>query len=230
MAASDLLGQLGVEIGAEGGIISFGWIADVIIFLILAGVLGVVTYIYASKKSYNKTIVKYREIDGRTKKTGIEKAKEIVLPGTSVRAFYLKSSGFYMPRPSIETGINEYWYFIRKDGEWMNIGMENVNEKLKQLGLHFDHTDMRMANAALKRLVDKSYKKINWLKEYAPYIGFGMIIIMVGIGGYLVMGESAKIVSAAAQNVEAFVEITETMNSILGNINNIAASSGAVAA
>ncbi len=221
MTAHDILGQLGVDVD-----IGFGWIGDIVIFLVVAALIGVATFIYASKKSYNKSIIKYREIDGITRKTGTERAKEIVLPGTSVRAFYLKSSGFFIPRPSIETGINEYWYFVRKDGEWMNIGIENVNEKLKELGLHFDHTDMRMANAALKRLVDKSYKKINWLKEYAPYIGFGVIIIMVSVGGYLVMGESSKVVSAAALNVEALAKITETMNSLLGNINNIASSSG----
>ncbi len=226
MAASDFLGQLGVNIGSDGGFVSFSFFGDIVIFLILCIIAGVVTYWYLNKKSYNKEIVKFREINGVTRRVGVEKAKEIVLPGTSVRAFYLKNSKFYIPRPSIETGQNEFWYFIREDGEWVNVGLANLNTELKQLGLKYDHTDMRMANAALKRLVDKSYKKSNWLKEYAPYIGFAIIIIMVSIGGYMVMGESAKVVSATVPNVEALAEITETLNSILGNINNIASSSG----
>ena len=45
---------------------------------------------------------------------------------------------------------------------------------------------------------------------------------MVGIAGYLVIGESAKIISSTAANVEALETITETMNHILSNLNNIA--------
>lgn len=227
MAFTDFLGQMGVDIGGGSGFFSFIFIRDIMILLFLCLLAGAFTYWYVQRKSYNKTIVKYREINGATRRVGIEKAKEIVLPNTSVRAFYLKSSKFFIPRPSIESGENEYCYFIREDGEWMNVGISNPNTKLRELGLKFDHTDMRMANAALKRLVDKSYKKINWMKEWAPYIGFSVIIIMVAIGGYLVMGESAKVVGAASGNVQALQGITENLEQILVNINNIAASSGA---
>lgn len=226
MAASDLLGKLGVEVDGSGGIVSFNFIGDLIIFVLLCLVAGAITYWYLSKKSWNKQIVKVKEVNGITRRVGIERAKEITLPGTSVRAFYLKESKFYIPRPSIETGMNEFWYFIRQDGEWVNVGLANINDEMKSLGLKYDHSDMRMANAALKRLVDKSYKKSNWLKEYAPYIGFAVIIIMVAIGGYMVIGESAKIVSSTNGNVEALERITETMNGILSNLNNIASSSG----
>ncbi len=226
MAFSDTLNQLGVEIGGESGIISFSFLGDIVIFIILAIIAGGFTFWYTNKKSYNKTIVKFREINGRTTRVGVEKAKEITLEGTSVRAYYLKSSKFFIPRPSIESAENEFWYFIRNDGEWLNIGLENINEKMDTLGLKFDHTDMRMANAALKRLVDKSYKKSNFLKEWMPYIGFSIIIIMVGISGYLVIGEASKVMGGAAANIEALAEITKTMNEILSNMNNIASSSG----
>ena len=218
------LEQLGVK-GVEGGL-NFSFVKDIGLLLILLIIAGVFTYVYIHRKSYNKTIVKYREINGIVRRVGSEKAREIVLPNTSVRACYLRNSKFFIPRPSIETGQNEYWYFIRDDGEWLNIGMANVNRKLKELDLKFDHTDMRMANAALKRLVDKSYKKSNWIKEWAPYIGFSVIIIMLAIGGYLVMGESGKVAGAAARNVESLNEIVKSLDTILGNMNNIASSSG----
>lgn len=226
MAFSDFLGQLGVNVGTDPGTFSFNFIGDIIILLLLCLIVGGFTYWYVQKKSYDKTIVKFREVNGITRRVGIEKAKEIILPNTSIRAFYLKKSKFFMPRPSIESGENEFWYFVRHDGEWINVGIANVNEELKQLGLKYDHTDMRMANAALKRLVDKSYKKINWMKEWAPYIGFGVIIIMVSIGGYLVMGESAKVVGASAGNVQALQGIAESLDRILASMNNLAATSG----
>lgn len=225
MAVGDLLSQVGID-KLPGGGFSLSFLGDLsflIVFLLLA---AAVTFWYINKKSYKKTIVKFREINGVVRRVGTEKAKEIVLPNTSIRAFYLRSSKFYLPRPSIETGVEEYWYFVRDDGEWLNIGLTNVNEMMKKLNIKFDHTDMRMANAALKRLIDKAYKKSNWIKEWAPYIGFAVIIIMLGIAGFLVMGESAKVVSAAAKNVESLSSITEALKDILVNINNIASSSG----
>ncbi len=226
MAFSDFLGQMGIEIGQNGSAFSFNFVGDIMIFLVAAVIVAVFTFWFISRKTYNKSLVMFREINGQTRRMGVEKAKEITLPGTSVRAYYLKKAKFYIPRPSIETGQDEFWYFIREDGEWVNVGLANLNKELKQLNLKYDHTDMRMANAALKRLVDKSYKKINWVKEWAPYIGFGVIIIMVAIGGYLVMGESAKVVSAAASNVQSLNEITTTMEEILRSLDNIVSSSG----
>lgn len=226
MAFSDFLGQLGVDLGTNDGGIKFNFIGDVIIFCILAVIAAIVTYIIISRKTFNKDIVKFREVNGIARRVGTEKAKEIQLPGTSVRAFYLQKSKFYIPRPSIESSQDEFWFYIRNDGEWINVGLANINDELTKLGLNYDHTDMRMANAALKKLVDKSYKKGNWVKEWAPYIGFGAIIIMLGVSGYLVMNESAKITTAAAGNVEALRDITIAMKDILSSANNIAQSSG----
>ena len=225
MGVGDILNQAGVDIGS--GAINWGGFATNAIILIIGLILaGMITWWWANKKSYNKTLVKFREINGVCRRVGIEKAREISLPGTSVRAFFLRKSKFYLPRPSIETGADEYWYFIRDDGEWMNIGIGNVNKQLSELGVKFDHTDMRMANAALKRLVDRSYKKTNWLKEYAPYIAMGILIIMLSIAVYIPMQKGGEVTGAAASNVESFQEITETMNEILINMNNIASSSG----
>lgn len=228
MAFSDTLQGLGVDLGTSGALNNFTFIRDIIIFLLMCGVAAGVTYYVINKRQWNKTIVKFREDNGITRRIGVEKAKEIILPNTSVRAFYLKNSKVYLPRGSIESAENEYWYFIRNDGEWLNVGLQNINDTFTQLGLKYDHSDMRMANAALKKLVDKNYKKSNWVKEWAPYIGFGVIIIMVAIGGYLVMGESAKIVNAAGNNVEALKDITQTMNEILKSLDNIKTNSGAI--
>ena len=227
MAFSDTLAGLGVDVGSVSSLSNFTFIRDVVIFLILAAIAGGVTYYIVNKRTWNKTIVKFREVHGVARRVGVEKAKEVTLPNTSVRAFFLQSK-IFLPRGSIESAENEYWYFIRNDGEWINVGLENINEKLDQMGLKMDHTDMRMANAALKKLVDNSYKKTNWMKEWAPYIGFTVIILIVGVMGYLVMGESAKVVSAAGGNVESLKDITASMAEILRSLENIKSGSGVI--
>lgn len=225
-AINDLLGNLGVDtdlnIGAGIGSIFSNFM--ILFLFLIAG--GLVTYWYISKKSYNKTIHIFEDVNNSPAPMGQDKAKEITLPFTSVRAFYLKNRKIYLPRASIQTGKNNYWYFIREDGEWVNVTLESLNTKLKQLRIKYDHTDMRMANASLKKLVEKNYKKLNWLKEYAPYIGFAIIIIMLGIGGYLTMSEANKVVSSASANVETLGSIAEHLDNILVNIDKISSTSG----
>ena len=223
MAASDILEQLGVDF-STGTVGNIGF--TISIFFLVAGLVGIATYFYISKKSYNKQIYIFGEVNGITQRIGSDTAKEVVLPFTSIRAFYLKKTKVFLPRPSIQTDKNEFWYFIRDDGEWVNIGLGNLNRILKQLGLKYDHTDMRMSNASLKKLVEKNYKKTNWLKEYAPYIAIGIMILMLGITAFLVVREGAAISGGLASITNEVGELLEVISDLLSKTDNIVSGSG----
>ena len=94
------------------------------------------------------------------------------------------------------------------------------------MGIHFDHTDMRMANASLKKLIEKNYKKINWLKEYAPYIAIGILILILGIVAFLVLNQAQKLVGGLASAVSSNKEVIEQMGKMLVNVDNIYTGSG----
>lgn len=226
MAISDFLGQLGVDIGGDTVSKATNLGVGLIYFVIMGIAVAIATAWWVNRKSYNKTIHIFEEVSSQTEPIEMDKAKEITLPFTSVRAFYLKKKKIYLPRPSLQTGKGHYWFFIREDGEWMNIKPSNVNEKLRELNLKFDHTDMRMANASLKKLVEKNYKKTNWLKEYAPYIGFAILILMLGIVAFLVVGESSKVVGGINANIDNMEGITANLERILSASDRIASTSG----
>ncbi len=225
MALSDFLkDNVGVDIGSAGNI--GGVFQGFAIFMVVAIIVSIGTFFWANRKSYNKHIHLFEEISGQAVASGQDLAKEIVLPHTSTRAFYLKKRRIFLPRGSIQTGKNHYWYFIRNDGEWVNIGITNLNKELTRLGIKFDHTDMRMANASLKKLVEKNYKKLNWLKEYAPYIGFGILILMLGVAGFLIFNEAGKNLGMMSGLGERLSEISENVADMLVSVDNIRSSSG----
>jgi len=224
MAFSDYISDLGVDIGGGSGALST-IILGIITFTLVAIFVGAITYLIANRKSYNITIHIFEDIGGNTSPIGIDKAKEIVLPFTSVKAFYLRNNKIFLPRPSIQTGKRVYWYFKRRDGEWVNCGPQ-FNEKTSKVDLTFDHSDMRMANASLKKLVEKNYKKLNWLKEYAPYIGFAILIMMLGITFFLVIGEASKVTGGLAEATTQIAKSVEAQNQILQSLDNIISTSG----
>lgn len=224
MAVSDLLERSGVDVA---GLTSGGdFLYNLLIFVVAGAVIGIIAWFWATRKTFNKKIEIFEEVSGRPVPVGNDVAREIILPFTSVRAFYLKKRGIHLPRPSIQTGKGHYWYFIRRDGEWVNIGLQNLNDKLKIMNIEHDHSDMRLGNAALKKLIEKNYKTSNWIKEWAPYIGFALLILMLGIAGYLIVGETGKVMSGVGGNVENLQQITSSLESILSSLDNILSTSG----
>lgn len=197
-----------------------------LIFIILALVVGTVTYLIASRRSFNKHIHIFEEVNKVAVPIGEDLAREITLPHTSTRVFFLKKKKFYLPRPTRQTGKGHYWYFIRQDGEWINIGLENINKDMEELKLDYDHTDMRYANASLKKLVEKNYKKTSWIKEYAPYIALSILVIMIGVAFFLVAWKINQGLGGISGVAEANRQMLETSRDILKSVDNICAGSG----
>ncbi len=226
MGIEETLSGIGLKLPEGIGAGAGGIIQGIIFLFIFGAVAGGITYYISNKKQYNKHIHIFEEIAGKAVPVGMDKAKEVVLPNTSIRAYFLRKKKIYLPRPSIQTGVGHYWFFIRKDGEWINVGMENLNTKMTELKIHFDHTDMRMANASLKKLIEKNYKKLNWLKEYAPYIAIGLLIVLLGIstfiGTYNTNQAAGSLASTATTNEAVVIEL----NKILSNMDNIITGSG----
>lgn len=218
---------------ATGGMIeglpSFGGanlIPGTIIFLLIAITVGGLTFYFANKRAYKFKIHIFEEISGQAVPTGEDKAREIVLPNTSIRAYFLKNRKLYLPRPSKQIGKGHFWFFIRKDGEWVNFELTNMNKEMNRLNINFDHTDMRMANAALKKLVEQSYKKMSWMKEYAPYIAVGILILLFGISAFLVLKQVGSITSQLNSGVVVNNEVVSNLNEILKSMDNICTGSG----
>ncbi len=225
MGIKETVSQIGLKL-PEGLGNAGGLLQSLAILIIVGFVVGIIAFYVAKRKQFNKKIHIFEEVNGQTVPVGLDHAKEIILPNTSIRAFYLRKKKYFLPRPSIQVGVGHYWFFIRDDGEWMNVRLENLNTKLKQLGIHYDHTDMRMANASLKKLIEKNYKKLNWIKEFAPYIAIGVLVIFLGLSMFLGSYNTNKAVSSLSSTADTNKEVAVSLNNILANTDRICAGSG----
>lgn len=222
-----VLGNAGLDvsnIGEKAG--SFG--QGLITFIIIAIGIGIITYLLMGKKTYNKKIHIFEEINGQAVPVGEDSAMEMNLDHTSLKVFYLKKRKLYLPRPTRQVGKGHYWYFIRDDGEWINFSLANMNNELKELGTNYDHTDMRYGNAALKKLIEKNFKKTNWMKEYAHYIAFTALIIILGVVGWLILREAKTLIGALEQVTKNAADMIGTSEGLLKAVNNVCSGSGIV--
>jgi len=220
MAVSDFLADLGVNATSLSSGSNF--IKVTLIFLLAIGLtLGVLFWII-NRRQYVLHIHVWEDINGLPAPKIDDIAKEISLPNTSTRAIYLKKQKIFLPRPSLQFGKNHYLYYLRSDGEWLNVLPKSINTKLKEMDLWFDHSDMRLANASLKKLVEKNYKKLNWLKEWAPYIGFGIIILLLGVAGYLVVNEAGTVSGGLADTGEKMERGAQSMGNAAESFERVA--------
>jgi len=227
MALEGVTGGKGIGVDIGGILGGVGDLATGIgIFIVIAIIVGSITYFIANKKAYNKNIHIWEEINGQTAPTSEDVAREITLPNTTTRAYYLKKSKIYTPRPSKQFGKGHYIYFIRNDGEWINVLPSNLNTDMKTVNLNFDHTDMRLSNASLKKLVENNYKKTNWIKEYAPYIAIGILIIMLGLTFFLLLNKASAVASTLNAGISSQNQLVTTFNEILDKLDRICTSSG----
>ena len=133
-----------------------------------------------------------------------------------------------MARPSYETGKNQYWYFIRRDGEWLNVKPENLNKKMDELGLFFDHTDMRLINENLKSLIDSNWGGQSFWQKYAQYIAVGILTLLLFIGGFIYMYQASKVTKMQASSIEKMDHVVDKVNNLLEHANRIQTGSLAV--
>ena len=231
MALLDDLG-LGGILGdfSFGGLVSgLGSLAKFLFIAILLGTLfGLWYYSRNRKKIFDKIIIIFEEVNGsfvhRPKLD--DRAMEMVIPGTSVKVFFLKKHNIYLPRGTIMMSDGEYWYGIRKNREWVNFSITNLNKEMKEAKLDYDHTDMRYANTQLKKLLERNYKKQKWFEQWKNEIAIVTIVLMLTFSFWFLLGEIKDIVSSLSPLMEAAENVVTSAEKLLGAVDNLQSGSG----
>ena len=99
-----------------------------------------------------------------------DRAKEVKVGRAGDRLFYLRRQKRWFPPPVIQSGINEWWFWERDDGEFINIGLEDLNEKQRQLGIRFIDTDMRMQRLGIEKNLQYRLQEQNFWEKYGDKI------------------------------------------------------------
>jgi hypothetical protein len=196
---------------------NIGLILLIVVVFIIAGVVTfVVVYNKFQKKQYIHRILFVKEVRGDIKLIGEDYAKELNIPYTSIKVFYLKDKKTYSPKLIYDVGKNLYIILIGKGGEWINTnlrygkdGIIEVNDELKPTRDY--------ANENLKELIKRNWtdKNKDWWKENAHYIFLivlGVIIVIYLIWGGILEKKTASYEAQASLNYQKASEIYAQSN------------------
>jgi len=192
-----------------------------ILFLIFVIIVGVATFFLIKRMKFNKKIVIFERINGRWEATKRDRAMEFRFGTGGDTVFLLSKLKKYIPTPSIQTGRNTYWMFIREDGEMINFELTDLDELSKKMGARFLDKEMRYARVSLQRQLKDRYTKTGFLEKYGGLIAYVSLIAVTGIMMYLLFDKFLEIGNSLAGAVDAARTVQESTNQILGNLDNV---------
>lgn len=205
MAKEDFLAQ------AKGMIPDFSflsgmgiWIFGIVLFMMVVG--GIITLFYFYQ-SFNIKIKIFRNIAGYSRLVAVDRGRFVRVSQAGDFILFLKKHKKWLPRPTIQTAPREYWFYIRDDGEYINFGLENIDEVMSKAKVKYIAEDMRMSRLAISEILKKKFEDVGWWQKH------GQMVINLAL--YFVMAMLLFLV------FRQFIETAGTLNAILDKADKI---------
>jgi len=149
--------------------------------IVLIGILGFGVWWFLNRMKYNKTIVLFRKVGNKSVPIGTDKGMFERVGDAGDYWLITKKFKKTLPKPQKQMGKNEYWFYEREDGEWINFDLKDIDQQMKDAGIDYVEEDMRLQRLGIqKNLRDRFYKESFWQK-YGNTIMSVMFILIISI-------------------------------------------------
>ncbi len=199
----------------------------VILFLFVLIAIGTLVYVYM-KKVYYKKIVIFERVGGHIQVTKKDVARNIRMGDAGDFILYTRKFKKFLPPASIQTGNNTYWYFIREDGEWINIGIKDIDEQMKEMNAHFLDKEMRFARTGMQKNLRERLQKITFWDKYGAMVIWTVYIVVVGIMTWLLFDKWIELSNSIKSAMETAKQVMDLQRETLQSIDNIRTGGGGI--
>jgi len=156
----------------------------IFLLFLLIGVIGGGFYYFRQKNKEVKDLKKigwWEDTVAGLVPTRMDDAEEIIIPGTTLRVFYVKSRDLWLPR--FTKGITDKLFYVcmTPNRQMVNFTLKSLSSSLKEAGLEYDHTDMLWAAENTREFIKRNYKdkSIKWWQAYQGVITTAIYILII---------------------------------------------------
>ncbi len=182
---NDALSRMGDMFGFGDWNLGIGTIGTMLIWFFLAffvvAIVGIGVYFVLMRKTYRHKITVRGLVGNQPMIRWRDRAKEVRIGRAGDTLFYLKKKKRFLPPPIIQDGVNEWLYWEREDGELINVGIENVDEKQRKLGIKFIDTDMRMQRLGIEKLLQARLQKQTFWEKHGTMVVSAIFYVLLTI-------------------------------------------------
>lgn len=208
-------------VSAFTGIWALVFVTIIVGLIIVAIIVGCIIYYFVDKKKFNKKVVIFEKVNGKIEPIGQFKAALLNIGNSGDKMLFVKKIKIFLPNPSIQTGRNIFWFYLREDREYINIGIEDIDEKMKKMGANFLDKEMRYARVALYRSLQERYQKIGFWEKYGGLITWAIFILISGIGFWFLLIKEVQVANTFLQISVQQEKVLDTLTRLLSAMDNL---------
>jgi len=214
MTIGDMMQQAGMNLPQINVSAVGNWIVIIGIAVFIAALLGLGIFALIMFLKYNKIIRLFKKIGSSIQLVGSDKGmfERISVAGD----YWLRTRKFkkVLARPKLQMTKNEYWYYEREDGEWMNFVIDDIDELLKEASVKYIDEDMRLQRLGIQKNLEKRYAKTSFWDKYGNAImGIGFVLL-VTICLIILFNKLDDLVKTFPQAAEAIAKMADAVNNI----------------
>lgn len=173
------------------------------------------------RKLFYKKIIIFEKVGGQIQVTKRDVGRDIRLGEAGDYIIYTRHFKKFLPPAEIQTGPNTFWYYIREDGEWINIGISDIDVQMKKAKAHFLDKEMRFARTGMQKNLRERLNKPGFWSKYGAMIMWTVYLAIVGIMTYLLFDKWIELAGTVQSMLETQRELIEASRDILQALDNI---------
>lgn len=205
----------------SGGVAGLGTFATILLIFFLAililGLLALGIFLWLNNKQYKHIIPLYKKVGNQTLRVATFKAKDFKIGTAGDKLWFVKKAKKYIPVGTIQTAPHEYTHFERDDGEWINIGLPDIDENLKQMNVKYINQDMRATRIAISEILEQRFKeKKSFWDKYGDRILTVILFLTVAIAMVIIFYQWSGIIEKTAGLLDK-IEVLQNTKSGSGN-------------
>lgn len=190
--------------------------------LIIGGIIVGLLYVKKKKKTGKdiKKIGWWEETAVGMTPGRMDEAQEIVIPGTTLRVFYVKERDLWLPRFTKGITPTLFYVAITPNRQMVNFTLKRLGAEMKEAGLDYDHEDMIWAAENTREFIKRNYKdkSIKWWQAYQGVITTAIYILVMTFSFVIIiyfMRGIVKDLSSVADTISKAVQTScqNTFNS-----------------
>ena len=197
-----------IEVGSMGTMATVLLVCMISVMILLF--LAVVLYYFTSKKQYWIRIHVFRLVGNNPTRVAIYRAREVPFGRAGDKLWRIAPCGLsmlfkvikWLPAGTKQTSSNEFWYWIRKDGEWINFAPVDIDKISGEMNVDFVQEDMRLQRLATEKLLEQRLLSKTFWEKYGTVVVYAIFFLIISVSMVILFFQWSKILEQGGMLIE----------------------------
>ena len=217
---ADVTANFAETMGISSWNLGIGTVQTVLLWLflscLLVGFIGFFIGLWYYRRLYKHQVVVWGLVGKNVMEKYTSRAKEVPMGQAGDKLFYVAAKKRLISMPTLPAGKNKWYFYERLDGELINVAPENVDLAMKQIGVHYVDTDMRMQRLGIEKNLAYRLQGQTWWEKYGTTVVnliFYVFITMMLIALFVQWRKTGQAINTAVATAGQVMERAAEINS-----------------